>query len=60
MPQSQEDSALLVAMGFDPVDLDTLCARSGLTAENASAMLLTLELGGAVARLPGGRFQRIR
>lgn len=57
---SQEDSMLLAALGYDPVDLDTLCARSGLTAESASAMLLTLELDGIVARLPGGRFQRIR
>lgn len=55
-----EDCPLLAAMGYDPVDLDTLCARSGLTAEGASAMLLTLELDGAVVRLPGGRFQRVR
>jgi DNA processing protein len=59
-PGSQEDSPLLAAMGYDPVDLDTLCVRSGLTAEKASAMLLALELDGAVARLPGQRFQRIR
>jgi DNA processing protein len=57
---SREDSALLDALGYDPVDLDTLCARSGLTAESASAMLLALELDGTVARLSGGRFQRIR
>lgn len=56
----REDSALLAALGYDPVDLDTLCARSGLTAEGASAMLLTLELEGVVAKLPGGRFQRVR
>jgi DNA processing protein len=59
-PRPREDSALLAALGYDPVDLDTLCARSGLTAESASAMLLTLELEGVVAKLPGGRFQRVR
>ncbi len=51
---------LLAAIGFDPVDLDTLCARSGLTAENASAMLLELELEGAVVKLPGGKYQQVR
>ncbi len=57
---SSENSVLLAAMGYDPVDLDTLCERSGLTAESASAMLLTLELAGTIAKLPGGRFQRVR
>jgi len=51
---------LLAALGYDPVDLDTLCERSGLTPDTASAMLLTLELEGVVSRVPGGRFQRVR
>ncbi|MEX0960925.1 MAG: DNA-processing protein DprA [Burkholderiales bacterium] len=55
-----DQNPLLSNMGFDPVDLDTLCSRSGLTADGASAMLLQLELDGVVARLPGGRFQRLR
>lgn len=54
------ESPVLAAMGFDPADLDTLCQRSGLTPESASAMLLTLELEGVVSRLPGGKFQRLR
>ena len=54
------DNPLLAALGFDPIDLDTLCQRSGLTPDTASAMLLTLELEGVVGRLPGGRFQRVR
>jgi DNA processing protein len=58
--QPDTNPELLSAMGFDPVDLDTICERSGLTAENASAMLLELELNGQLARLPGGRFQRLR
>ena len=57
---SPEHVELLAALGFDPLDLDTLCERSGLTPETASAMLLTLELEGTVSRLPGGRFQRVR
>lgn len=51
---------LLQAIGFDPVDLDTICARAGLTADKASAMLLELELEGIVARMSGGRYQRVR
>ncbi len=51
---------LLRAIGYDPVDLDTICARTGLTAEKASAMLLELELEGTVVRVVGGRFQQVR
>lgn len=58
-PQSKHPELLRV-IGFDPVDLDTICARSSLTAENASAMLLELELEGTVVRIAGGRFQQVR
>jgi len=50
---------LLAELGHDPCDIDTLCARSGLTADAVSAMLLQLELDGKVASLPGGQYQRI-
>ena len=53
------DSPTLEAMGYDPVDMDTLAQRSNLTIEALSAILLQLELDGRVATLPGGRFQRI-
>lgn len=56
---STEDTFLLKYLGHDVTDVDTLCARSGLTAEAVSAMLLTLELDGVVASLPGGYYQRI-
>ena len=56
---SDPDRHLLSAMGHDPVDVDTLLQRSGLTTDVLSAMLLAMELDGRVARLPGGRFQRI-
>jgi DNA processing protein len=54
-----DDDPLLKHMGFDPVDVDSICARSGLTAERVCADLLRLELGGRVAALPGGRYQRL-
>ena len=52
------DTALLAALGFDPVGLDALQARCGLDTANLQAQLMTLELDGLVARLPGGLFQR--
>jgi DNA processing protein len=50
---------LLVHMGFEAVASDTLSQRSGLTSDQVSAMLLTLELEGKVASLPGGHYQRL-
>lgn len=56
---SIDGSELLEALGFDPVGLDALQARSGMDAAQLQAGLLGLELDGQVARLPGGLFQRI-
>jgi DNA processing protein len=50
---------LLHFMGHDPVDVDSLCARAGLSAEQVSSELLRLELDGRVAALPGGLYQRL-
>ena len=49
---------LFAHLGHDPVDIDTLVERSGLTAEQVSAMLLALELHGSIEALPGGRYCR--
>lgn len=48
----------LNCMGFDPVTIDQLAGRSGLTAEQLSSMLLIMELDGRVDSLSGGRFQQ--
>lgn len=53
-----EEDAVLSAMGFDPVALDLLCARTGRDPAQLSAHLLELELTGHIARLPGQRWQR--
>jgi DNA processing protein len=53
------DDGLLAALGFDPVSLDALVDRTGIAPAELQARLLELELDGAVARLPGGLFQRI-
>lgn len=54
-----EGLRLLACAGFDPVTIDELVVRSGLTAEALSVILLRLELDGRVASLPGGRYQRL-
>ncbi len=51
--------AVLDALGYDPVSLDALQARTGWPSAQLSAHLLSLELGGQVARLPGQLFQRV-
>lgn len=53
-----EDDAVLTAMAYDPVGLDALCARTGLSPADLGVRLLELELDGRVARLPGQLFQR--
>ncbi|HET7834062.1 MAG TPA: DNA-processing protein DprA [Gallionella sp.] len=58
-PAPVPEALLLEHLGFDPVDLDTLSLRSGLTIAELSAMLLLLELDGRVSALPGGWYQRI-
>ena len=50
---------LLDALGYDPIGLDELIARTGQSAAELSARLLDFELAGRVARLPGQRFQRV-
>jgi len=50
---------LLEALGHDAVTMDALTARTGWSAQALSAQLLTLELDGQVARLPGGLYQRL-
>jgi DNA processing protein len=55
----ESGDAVLAALGFDPMGLDALVARSGIAAPALQARLLELELEGRVARLAGGLFQRI-
>ncbi|MDO8597382.1 MAG: DNA-processing protein DprA [Sulfuricaulis sp.] len=50
---------LLEHIGHDPVSVDVLIERSGLTADAVSSMLLQMELYGLVSNCPGGKVQRI-
>jgi DNA processing protein len=55
---TQAESALLDALGHDPVAPDVLLARLGWHAGELSANLLVLELAGRIERLAGGLIQR--
>lgn len=51
-------SEILDALGHDPVDVDTLLARTGLDVPELNTRLMQLELEQAVSRLDDGRYQR--
>ncbi|HVR55023.1 MAG TPA: DNA-processing protein DprA [Pseudorhodoferax sp.] len=53
-----DEDAVLVHIGFDPMGLDALAARTGLPTAVLQARLLELELAGHIVRLPGALFQR--
>lgn len=57
-PRAMPENPVLQALGFDPVGLDALIARTGIATADLQVQLLELELAGLVARLPGGLFQR--
>ena len=56
---SENIDPFLDAMGFDPVSIDALMERVDLPADRVIARLTELELDGALAALPGGRYQRL-
>ncbi|MEJ2344847.1 MAG: DNA-processing protein DprA [Gammaproteobacteria bacterium] len=54
-PRQQQ---VLEALGYEPASVDLVVERCGLTADEVSSILLTLELRGLVASSPGGTFNR--
>jgi len=55
---NSEHERLLELMGWDPVSVNALVERSGLTTDEVSSMLLILELEERVDLLAGGRYQQ--
>lgn len=53
------DAALLDLLSGGPLIPDQLASRLGLTVEDVSVKLLAAEMRGAVAKLPGGLYQRL-
>ena len=58
-PAPSQEDPILEALGFEPMTLDELVARTGRSAAELNARLLDLELEGHVTRLPGQLFQRL-
>jgi DNA processing protein len=54
-----EANTVLVCMGFDPINFETLRTLSGLTTEGLSSMLMVLELENKITALAGGKYQRL-
>ena len=59
MDNDPEYQLLLDNLDQDPVGIDILVDRTGLTPEVISSMLLILELQGVVATSPGGHCHRV-
>jgi len=58
-PATDASRALLGELGFEPKTPDELVARLTWPVERIMTELLALEMAGAVAQMPGGRFQRL-
>ncbi|NEX63823.1 DNA-processing protein DprA [Noviherbaspirillum galbum] len=58
-PSAQDASAVLDAMGHDPVHPDTLAQRCGFDMPFVQAELLALELDNRIETLPGGMVRRL-
>jgi DNA processing protein len=58
-PPTAEELKVINALGDAPCDLEGLAARCGLTPDALLAMLLSMELDGRIASLPGGRYQKL-
>ena len=56
---ASDENPVLAALGHDPCGLDQLVERTGLGADQLLGELLTLELAGQLACLPGNRYQRL-
>src|SRR5690606_35215012 len=57
-PQDAVGRSILEAIGFDPIDLETLQRRTQLALPMLNSALLDLELADLVARQDDGRFSR--
>ncbi|WP_333903454.1 DNA-processing protein DprA, partial [Achromobacter insolitus] len=53
------DHPVLDALGYDPLHLDAVQARSGMDTASLQAQLVELELQGRIVRLDDGRYQRL-
>ncbi len=60
VPLGERERALLAHLDVYPTDIDSLSRQSGFPAAELHALLLQLELKGAVRQLPGQLYERAR
>ncbi len=58
LPPEGDEERLFQLVGSEPVDIDQLIERSGVSSGRTAALLLTLELKGWVRQLPGQRYMK--
>ncbi len=57
-PLSDQQRQIIDSIGYASTTIDEITVETGLTAAEVSSMLLSLELNGLIAPLPGGRYSR--
>ena len=50
---------VIKTIGFEPTPVDVVVARTGMTVESLSSILLALEMNGVITSLPGGHYMRL-
>lgn len=58
-PLTDDEAQFMLYFGSDPVALDVLQVRSGLSSGELSLMLMNLELSGVVRQLPGKMYEKL-
>ena len=59
LPLTDDESSLLALFDSEPITIDTLLIRSGLSAGELSLLLMNLELSGAIRQLPGKQYEKL-
>jgi DNA processing protein len=58
--EARNETGLLKYIAYEPTTVDTLVATTGLAVDVIVSQLLSLELNGDVAAMPGGGYMRLR
>lgn len=58
-PLTEDEERLMALLDSDPLTIDQLQERSGLSLGELSLTLMTLELSGAIRQLPGNRYEKL-
>ena len=59
IPLTDDEARFMTYFGDEPVAIDVLRERSGMSLGELSLMLMNLELSGAVRQLPGKLYEKL-